>query len=365
MSGVTVLSATVSEKQIRYPIYIQSGLLETQGCLDPYIEGTQVLIISDENTACYLPLVKAHLGLYRVSVLVLPAGEKTKTLATVTQVFDELIKGGHHRDTTLLALGGGMIMDLVGFVSACYQRGVACLYLPTSLLGAVDAAIGGKTAVNYGQALSAKNMIGCFSHPKAVLIDPHFMKTLPEREWRSGMAEVIKVAAIRDEDFFRWLECCQNLPGALAEEAFNYLLGRAIQIKLDLVQQDVRDQGCRQLLNFGHTLGHALEAISAFSLTHGEAVSIGMSLASELSQVLLGLSLTSHQRLIHLLQRQGLPTTCPKEFQQANWWQALRLDKKILKGYLKMVLLLDVGQAVCQEVNACQIDALLARVFAI
>ena len=270
-----------------YPILIGSGVLGNSASIVPYVAGDQVAVITNETVApLWLPTLMESLGRRRVDVLQLPDGEAYKTLEQFGGVMDFLISKGHHRSTTVVALGGGVVGDVAGFAAATFQRGVALVQIPTTLLAQVDSSVGGKTAVNHPLG---KNMIGAFYQPRAVIADTAVLATLPEREYRSGLAEVLKYGVIADSAFFAWLE--NNARPLLERDAPSvaYAVQRSCEIKADVVRRDERESGVRAILNFGHTFGHALEAVLGYGeLLHGEAVAVGMVAAAELSDRLFG-----------------------------------------------------------------------------
>jgi 3-dehydroquinate synthase len=289
--------------------------------------------------------VLAHEGVEVVRI-VLPDGEDHKDWQTLNTVFDALLENRCGRDTTLVALGGGVIGDLVGFAAATYQRGVSYIQIPTTLLSQVDSSVGGKTAINHPLG---KNMIGAFHQPRLVLADMDTLKTLPERELRSGLAEVIKHGLIRDAEFFAWLE--DNLERLLLRdgEALAYAVRRSIEIKADIVAQDERESGLRRVLNFGHTFGHAIETGLGYGAwLHGEAVAAGMVMATDLSRQLGYLSETDAGRIGSLLRRAGLPTAA-KGIAPGRMQQLMSVDKKVKEGRIHFVLLERLGAATLRD----------------
>ena len=253
----------------------------------------------------YLDKLKANLEGRSIDVIELPDGEAFKTVETAFMVIDKLVAGGANRDTTVIALGGGVVGDIAGFAAACYMRGVAFVQVPTTLLAQVDSSVGGKTGVNHSQG---KNLIGAFHQPQVVLIDTASLGTLPERELRAGLAEVIKHGVIADTDFFAWLE--QNIAALLALEtdAVAHAVQRSCEIKAEIVAEDERESGRRAILNFGHTFGHAIEHCQGYGeWLHGEAVAAGMVMAAQLS----GIDAGDQQRLRGLIEAAGLPCSPP------------------------------------------------------
>lgn len=328
-----------------YPIYIGTDLLKNNDLINRHLVSKQVLIVSNETVAkLYLERVQGHLQTKECDVILLPDGEEYKNLAHLEKIFEVLLTKKHHRNTTLIALGGGVICDMTGFAAACYQRGVAFIQIPTTLLAQVDASIGGKTAVNHRLG---KNMIGAFHQPECVIIDTDVLKTLSEREIISGLAEVIKSACIKDKSFFEWLE--KNSANLLQLEAksVQHAIYQSCHIKADIVGQDEKEtSGLRALLNFGHTFGHAIEQVLQYKTwSHGEAVGMGMVMAADLSQRLNLLSEEDFARISKLISMSKLPTRLPSTVQCAKMLAAMAVDKKIANGKLQFVLLEAIGRA--------------------
>lgn len=322
-----------------YPIVIGSELLDGGFDLSEHVTGGDCLIVSNEIVApLYLDALRANLGGKTVESISLADGEAHKTMATVEAVLDKLVESRANRDTTLVALGGGVVGDITGFAAACYMRGVAFIQVPTTLLAQVDSSVGGKTGVNHPQG---KNLIGAFHQPKIVLIDTDTLATLPERELKAGLAEVIKYGAIADAGFFAWLEA--NIDALLARdtEALGHAARRSCELKADVVAEDEREAGRRAILNFGHTFGHAIEHCQGYGeWLHGEAVAAGMVMAAMLSDI----SKEDVARLIDLLRRAGLPVK-PPAIGAGAMLEAMRLDKKVLGKQLRFVLLKQLGDA--------------------
>jgi 3-dehydroquinate synthase len=336
MSNRTI---TVELEDRSYPIIIGGGLLGGDVDLGEYLAGGDCLIVSNETVApLYLDKLKANLEGRSIDVIELPDGEAFKTVETALMVIDKLAAGGANRDTTVIALGGGVVGDTAGFAAACYMRGVAFVQVPTTLLAQVDSSVGGKTGVNHSQG---KNLIGAFHQPQVVLIDTASLGTLPKRELRAGLAEVIKHGVIADTDFFAWLE--QNIAALLALEtdAVAHAVQRSCEIKAEIVAEDERESGRRAILNFGHTFGHAIEHCQGYGeWLHGEAVAAGMVMAAQLS----GIDAGDQQRLRGLIEAAGLPSSPPAMSAQAML-DAMRMDKKVLQKKLRLVLLERLGQA--------------------
>ncbi|OOF35831.1 3-dehydroquinate synthase [Rodentibacter heidelbergensis] len=340
-----MLCVNVELQERRYPILIGSGLLQEEKNY-PINKGERVMIVSNPTIAqFYLDTLTTTLekrGAVVESVLI-PDGEKYKTLESLNLIFTALLKGNHGRDTTIIALGGGVIGDVAGFAAASYQRGVRLIQIPTTLLSQVDSSVGGKTAVNHELG---KNMIGAFYQPSLVLIDTLTLNTLPKREVNAGLAEVIKYGAILDYEFFVWLEKHIDDLVALKQDALQYCIARCCQIKADVVARDEREKGDRALLNLGHTFGHAIETHLGYgNWLHGEAISTGMMMAAALSEALGHLSISDVSRLEKLLARANLPTVSPDTMQPEDYLPHMMRDKKVLAGKLRLVLLKSLGQA--------------------
>ena len=344
-----------------YPIHLGADLLGDSPRWCSAIRGRHVLLVTNETVApLYLQRVQAGLAGFEHAALILPDGEEHKTLAQVGTVFDRLAALGATRDATIVALGGGVIGDLAGFAAACWMRGIDFVQMPTTLLAMVDSSVGGKTGVNLA---AGKNLIGAFHQPRAVVADTSTLSTLPLREYRAGLAEVVKYAAIGEAAFFAWLEANVDAlnarePGALAEA-----IAVSCRHKAGVVARDEHEHGERALLNFGHTFGHALETATGYgTLLHGEAVAIGMLLAARLSSVLDRAPIADAHRLATLLSAFGLPVTPPPSDPQ-RLLELMRLDKKNLAGTLRLILWRGIGRAeVVSGVDAGAILALLGRV---
>lgn len=328
-----------------YPILIGSRLLGDSRHLAPFIRGRQVCVVTNETVA---PLYLSRLlqGLPEcdlVDTVELPDGEAFKTLDTVNRIFDRLLERRHNRSTTLIALGGGVVGDMTGFAAACYQRGVDFIQVPTTLLSQVDSSVGGKTGVNHPLG---KNMIGAFYQPRLVLADTDTLASLPERELAAGIAEVIKYGMICDAPFFTWLE--DNMRALLNREAaaLAYAVERSCRDKAAVVAEDERESGRRAILNFGHTFGHAIETVQGYgNWLHGEAVAAGMVMAAELSRLRGDIGPETVERLRALLALAGLPREAPEGMTADQFLQVMSLDKKVLDGQLRLVLLRELGDA--------------------
>lgn len=329
-----------------YPIFIGQDLLSEKNLVKDYLRGNQVMIVTNDLVnGLFGDKLKSLLSdVGQVDLTVLPDGESHKDLATLNLIFDQLLTHRHNRTTTLVALGGGVIGDMTGFAAACYQRGVAFIQVPTTLLAQVDSSVGGKTGVNHPLG---KNMIGAFHQPECVVIDTGVLRSLPDRELSAGLAEVIKYGLIADQAFFRWLE--KNMDSLLRkdEDALAYAIERSCQIKAEIVAEDEKESGLRALLNLGHTFGHAIEAHQGYgSWLHGEAVGAGMVMACEMSVRLGWLSEDWCKRATGLIRLAGLPVVPPKTMAAESFMAHMSVDKKVLNGGLRLILLKDCGSAV-------------------
>lgn len=337
---------TVSLGDRSYPITIAAGLFNDPASFWPLKAGDNAMLVTNQTLApIYLDKLATLLSNAGVKVdqVILPDGEQYKTLAVMDEVFTALLQKPHGRDTTLIALGGGVIGDLTGFAAASYQRGVRFIQVPTTLLSQVDSSVGGKTAVNHPLG---KNMIGAFYQPASVVVDIDCLTTLPPRELASGLAEVIKYGIILDGEFFQWLE--QNLDALLALDntAMAYCIRRCCELKADVVAADERETGLRALLNLGHTFGHAIEAHMGYgNWLHGEAVAAGMVMAARTAERLGQFSAADTDRIIALLQRAGLPVNGPASMTAEAYLPHMMRDKKVLGGELRLVLPLAIGRS--------------------
>jgi 3-dehydroquinate synthase len=338
-----VESLSVALGSRSYPIHIGAGLLGRADLYRPYLAGGDVAIVTNELVApLYLPEVKAGLKDARTTEIIVPDGEQAKSWQALNRIFDALLKARCGRDTLIVALGGGVVGDLAGFAAAVYQRGVDFVQVPTTLLAQVDSSVGGKTAINHA---AGKNMVGAFHQPRAVIADVATLDTLPDRELRAGLAEVIKHGLALDEAFTRWLE--GNIEKLLARdrEALSYAVRRSCELKAAIVATDERESGVRALLNFGHTFGHAIEAGSGYGAwLHGEAVAAGMVMASELSQRIGNIQKSDVARVRDLLRRAGLPVAGPA-LSPERMLELMAVDKKAAKGRVRFIVLDAVGKA--------------------
>ena len=320
-----------------YPILIGDGLLGTPDLLVPYLGTHQVAVITNTKVGpLFLDKLMASLGGVAADVIELQDGERFKTLDTYASVIDTLMDKRHNRTTTLIALGGGVIGDLAGFAAATFQRGVAFVQVPTTLLAQVDASVGGKTGVNHP---GGKNMIGAFHQPRCVLADTATLATLPGREYRAGLAEVVKYGVIWSADFFAELERRIDALNQLDAAVLADVVRQSCAIKAAVVAEDEREQGRRAILNYGHTFGHALETLTGYDqLLHGEAVAIGMVLAADCARRHGLLDEASVQRIRGLVGALGLPTEVPAAIDPSAALAAMGMDKKVVDGRLRLVL---------------------------
>ncbi len=328
-----------------YPVYLGSGILTATELLDRHLGSGKTLIVTNDVVApLYLDQVRTSLGQRTIEIHIIPDGERFKTAETWYGIIDKLVDMQAHRDSNIVALGGGVIGDIAGFAAACYMRGIRFLQLPTTLLAQVDASVGGKTAINHARG---KNLVGAFHQPAAVIIDTATLASLPDREFNAGLAEVVKYGAINDAGFFSWLEENAAAINQRHEDALNHLIHESIKNKSEIVSQDEKEAGIRALLNFGHSFGHALEAESNYSrFLHGEAVSIGMITAARLSEIRGLCEAGTAKRLATLLSTLGLPIKQPADININGLTQALALDKKTLASGLRLILLKTIGNAV-------------------
>jgi len=326
-----------------YPILIGPRLLEDAQLLAKHIAARNLLIVTNETIApLYLAKLQSALEDRRVATLVLPDGEQHKTLDSFARIIDALIAARMNRDAAVVALGGGVIGDMVGFAAACYQRGIDYVQVPTTLLAQVDSSVGGKTGVNHPHG---KNMIGAFHQPRCVIADTSTLQTLSPREYRAGLAEVVKYGFIRDAAFLQWIET--NVEPLLARDAAAVIhaVRRSCEIKAEVVAHDEREHGLRAILNLGHTFGHAIETAAGYGTwLHGEAVAAGMVMAAEMSERVGWLEPAERDRAVRLIERLGLPVAPPRiGAQRAR--ELMGMDKKVLGGRVRLVLMRGLGRA--------------------
>jgi 3-dehydroquinate synthase len=328
-----------------YPIHIGRNLLGQADLLRAHIRGRQVMVVSNETVVpLYLDRVLGMLTGLDVSSVILPDGEQYKNLDTLNTIYTALLEKRLNRGCTLIALGGGVVGDITGFAAASYQRGVAFLQVPTTLLAQVDSSVGGKTGVNHALG---KNMIGAFHQPGCVLIDTNTLDTLDDRQLSAGLAEVIKYGLIHDAGFFLWLE--RNITALKSRDkpALAHAIERSCAIKAEIVTADEREGGIRALLNLGHTFGHAIETGTGYgNWLHGEAIGAGMVMAADLSARHGWISRDDVERATALIRKAGLPVTPPPEMSKQQFLDLMAVDKKAMDGGLRLVLLKAIGKAI-------------------
>jgi 3-dehydroquinate synthase len=327
-----------------YPIYIGSGLLNQSELYAQHIKARQVVVVTNTTIApLYLDKILNNLLGFDVETVILPDGEQFKTVETVTHIFDKLLVSKFSRNSTLIALGGGVIGDMGGFAAACYQRGIAFVQIPTTLLAQVDSSVGGKTGVNHPLG---KNMIGAFYQPQCVIADADVLDTLDDRQLSAGLAEVIKYGLIRDVEFFEWLENNINALLSRDKQALAYAIERSCLNKAEIVSEDETETGVRATLNLGHTFGHAIETGAGYgTYLHGEAVAIGTCQAADLSRRKGWLTDVDVERIIALFKKCNLPTYPPEQLDSDRFLELMAVDKKNVNGQIRLILLTKIGAA--------------------
>jgi 3-dehydroquinate synthase len=341
-----------------YPVHVSRSLLDRIGqlAIDAGLAAGSCALVTDSNVSqLYSKTVLGALESvgFRPSIIEIPPGESSKSLSNLEQLYHQLAEAELDRSSAIFALGGGVVGDLSGFAAATYLRGLPLVHIPTSMIAQVDSALGGKTGINLHQA---KNLIGAFYQPRLIVADVETLTSLPAREFREGLAEVIKYGAIMDAPFIEWLE--QHMPMILERDAncLTQMVERSLRHKAMVVSQDEHEGGLRKILNFGHTLGHALEASAGYgSYLHGEAVAIGMAAAARLSMRHCGLNLVDSARLERLLHAAGLKTDLPTGWLTVGFVGALRLDKKRRGEAIEFVLLDRLGHSVIRRLSFDQI----------
>jgi len=361
VSSATSRRLEVDLGERSYPIIIGPGIISTAESYKNSIRSRQVMVVTNETVApLYLDNVLQALRGFHVEQVILPDGEQYKTLEILNSIYDALLSSRFDRSCTLLALGGGVVGDMTGFAAASYQRGVDFVQVPTTLLSQVDSSVGGKTGVNHPLG---KNMIGAFHQPRCVIADTDTLNTLPERELAAGLAEVIKYGVINDISFFEWLEA--NIERLLARdsEALVYAIERSCRDKAVIVAADEKEAGQRALLNLGHTFGHAIESGMGYGVwLHGEAIAAGMAMAADMSFQMGWLDADGQERIRSLLQKAHLPVDPPAEISAERFLELMSVDKKVLNGELRLVLLRGIGKA---EVTADYAAAALQQTVAV
>lgn len=353
---MAVLNVDLAERS--YPIYIDAGLFTANSPLLPYISGKRVcLVTNDVVHPLYSQTIKNILKDFLVDEIVLPDGEVEKSLFNFEKIMSHLLTNEHGRDSTLIALGGGVIGDITGFAAACYQRGINFIQIPTTLLSQVDSSVGGKTAVNHPLG---KNMIGAFYQPKAVIINIDSLSTLPVREFNAGMAEVIKYGILGESSFFTWLEENTELIKGNDQSTLATMIEKCCLCKANVVAEDETESGIRALLNLGHTFGHAIEANQGYGVwLHGEAVATGMVLAAKLSVAMNLLEVSDLRRIEQLINAFDLPLIPPSTMGYKEFIVHMRRDKKNLAGQLRFILPTAVG---CSEIRDDVTEELLKQI---
>jgi len=343
---MTTLTVELGERS--YPIYIGDALLGQAELLKKHIAGNSALIVSNETVApIYLEKTQAMLSGLKHEAVILPDGEKYKNLEVLNQIYDGLLRNRFDRNTTVIALGGGVVGDMAGFAAASYQRGVHLIQVPTTLLSQVDSSVGGKTGVNHALG---KNMIGAFYQPKAVIADTDTLDTLPKRELSAGLAEIIKYGLICNADFFQWLE--QNMPLLLSRDkkALSYAIEVSCQTKADVVAADERENGKRALLNLGHTFGHAIENGMGYGKwLHGEAIGAGMCMAASMSNQMGWMSDEDTSKTFNLIEQAKLPCKAPQTMSTEQFLDLMSVDKKVMDGVLRLILMKGIGKALVTD----------------
>ena len=347
--------------QRSYPILIQQGLLDEIGSRlhkSPFAK--RYGIIADDHVADLFGnrlLASLHNSGIEAELITFPQGEVSKNLGTIAELSSSLARKGFDRKDGLLALGGGVTGDIVGFLAACYMRSIPFAQVPTTLLAQVDSSVGGKTGVDIPEG---KNLVGAFYQPKAVFIDSQVLGQLPKTEFLNGLAEVIKYGVIYDRDFFRFLEMSRKDILALDLLVLEDVIARCCKIKAAVVEADEEEADLRRILNFGHTIGHAVEAVSEYKLAHGSAVAMGMVAAAELAVLKGILDRREKERLQSLIHEFGLPVTIPREYDRTSIQEYLQADKKTVGGRVFFVLPTAIGRVIItDEIEAGLIEKVL------
>jgi len=343
-----------------YPIHIGSGLIKQTDLLLAHLQNKQVAIVTNTTVApLYLNEIAKSLREAGVDVveIILPDGEKYKNSETLNTIYDALLAARCERNTTMIALGGGVVGDLTGYAAATYLRGVPFIQIPTTLLSQVDSSVGGKTGINHPMG---KNMIGAFYQPKLVLIDTDTLNTLPRRELSAGVAEVIKYGLIRDADFFAWLESNMRQLMTLEQPVVTEAIFRSCQNKADVVALDEKEAGERALLNLGHTFGHAIENAMGYGVwLHGEAVAAGTMMAAKLSHGMGWMSAKDVERINNIFQQADL-TQMPPALGKEKYLDLMGLDKKVQNGKIRLILQQGIGKSVMtSDYDEAQLEIVL------
>ena len=333
-----------------YPIFIQQGLLDKIGAeLQKKSFAKRYGIVADDNVAGLFGerlLASMQKSNIQAEIITFPSGEESKNLATIAELSSTLARMGFDRKDGLIALGGGVTGDITGFLAACYMRGIPFAQVPTTLLAQVDSSVGGKTGVDIPEG---KNLVGAFYQPRAVFIDNKVLQYLPQSELLNGLAEVIKYGVIYDRDFFRFLEMSHRNILALDLQVLEDVIARCCKIKAAVVESDEKESDFRRILNFGHTIGHAVEAVSKYRLAHGSAVAMGMVAAAELAVLKGILDRKEKERIVNLLQEFGLPVSIPAEYDRDRIQKYLLSDKKTIGGKVFFVLPTTIGKVIITD----------------
>lgn len=331
-----------------YPIFIGENLLDDPSLLKPHLGLGRAVVVTNEIVApLYLERVKLQLGDQFGSAIILPDGEETKTLNTIAEIFDLLMEGKYDRKTTLIALGGGVVGDITGFAAATYQRGINFLQIPTTLLAQVDSSVGGKTGVNHSLG---KNMIGAFYQPQCVVADTAVLRSLPAREVKAGIAEVLKYGLINNVEFFDWLAANSENILKLEPKSIAKAVKICCEAKAEIVAEDEKESGVRALLNLGHTFGHAIETATGYGTwLHGETVSMGMVMAADLSHRMEWISAAEAARVRQVIEENfGMPAQPPADISVEQYLELMSSDKKAELGKIRFILLKAIGEAAIQ-----------------
>ncbi len=345
---MTLLTLKPPARQQSTAIHIDAGIrLDLARIIDAVKKAESIVILYDKGIESIAKDIAGSLD--ESHLMAVSSGDVSKSLSEVERICSQMLKLRCSRSTALIAIGGGMITDLGGFVASVFMRGIPCVYVPTSMLGMVDASIGGKTGVNLGEA---KNIVGTVSHPVAVVIDTELIRSLPDAQLREGLVEVVKIAAAADVEFFQWLE--RSIEKILKRDpkTVHECIERAVRLKAKIVEEDEQDNFVRLILNFGHTVGHAVEAASAFGLPHGKCVSVGM--AAEMSMA----GFSDAPRVTGLLQKIDMPIVLPKDYSADQLWVLMKSDKKNAGGKVKMAVPVVIGKAEVRDIEEKKFRAL-------
>lgn len=344
MNNPNILTLNLNLDNKSYPIYIGENLLSQAQLLTDHIKGKQIMIVSNTKVApLYLQNVKNLLSDYEVCDVILADGEEFKTIETTNLIWSELLEKKFDRSCTLIALGGGVVGDITGFAASSYQRGVDFIQIPTTLLSQVDSSVGGKTGVNHALA---KNMIGAFYQPKCVVIDINTLQTLDNRQFSSGMSEVIKYGLLEDLDFYNFIKNNITQIMQFDSKLLIQIIYKACKAKADIVEEDELEKGIRALLNLGHTFGHAIENLLGYGVyLHGEAVAVGIIMAARMSELEGFIDKNDVKNITNIMQKCNLPITINGKIKKGEFLQTMRIDKKAISGIIRLVLFNKIGKA--------------------